>query len=267
MFYGNAAVIRQSSPAPGICRLVLHVPQVAAAARPGQFVNLYTEDKALLLPRPISICDADPEAGTLTLIYAIVGKGTEWFSHLGEGMNVRLAGPLGNGYPLEEADSPAVHEIYLVGGGLGVPPMLFLARRLHEMIQNKPIRIFNGFRSKPWIDEEFHPYGEVFNASDDGASGFMGNVIDAMEYRQVLADYDHYAVLFACGPVPMLRALQEWQTHYNLATWFSLEERMGCGFGACAGCPVTLRGEDGGVRRQKVCQDGPVFPGEEVIFG
>ena len=65
----------------------------------------------------------------------------------------------------------------------------------------------------------------------------------------------------------MLRALQEWQTHYNLATWFSLEERMGCGFGACAGCPVTLRGEDGGVRRQKVCQDGPVFPGEEVIFG
>ena len=253
-------------PGQRILRLVLDAPESASKARPGQFVNLYTEDKALLLPRPISICDADAEKGTLTLVYAVVGKGTDWLSALRASDEVRAAGPLGNGFPLEEALSVAVSEIYLVGGGLGVPPMLFAAKELYKRAGSRPIRIFNGFRSAPWLEDEFLPYGEVMSASDDGAFGFQGTVIDAMEYARVMADDLHHGVLFACGPLPMLRALQNWQTAYNLDSWFSLEERMGCGYGACAGCPVNLRGEDGEPVHRKVCKDGPVFYGEDVMF-
>ena len=270
MFYGKARLIHQRKLVDGIFEMILDLPEIAQTAVPGQFVDLYTEDPSLLLPRPISICDTDPEKGTVRLIYAVVGKGTDHFSRFADGSMIRVSGPLGNGYPLEEANSPFVTEIYVVGGGLGVPPMLFLAKELYKRYPDKPIRIFNGFRSTPWIEADFEPYGEVFSASDDGASGFMGNVIDAMEYRQVMAkDMDHEGVLYSCGPVPMLKALQNWQTRYEMHSFFSLEARMGCGYGACAGCPVRLRvpGADGdGERLASVCKDGPVFNGEEVIF-
>ena len=175
-------------------------------------------------------------------------------------------GPLGNGFPLERPQQDDVREILIAGGGLGIPPMLYLSRKLHERYPDKPLRIFNGFRSQPWIDAEFHPYGEVFNASDDGASGFAGNVIEAMEYRRIRTDEHTKAVLYACGPIPMLKAIQKWQQLYHLESWFSLEERMGCGFGACAGCPANLRMPDGSVMKKGVCKLGPVFPGEDVIF-
>lgn len=266
MFCDQVTILRQEKLAEGILRMVLAAPEAAKDAKPGQFVNLYVNDASMLLPRPISICEANPEEGTLTLIYGVVGKGTEAFSHYEPGCKIRMMGPLGNGFPMDRSAQESVREILLVGGGLGIPPMLFLARRLYEQYPDKPIRIFNGFRSAPWIDEEFYPYGEVFCASDDGASGFSGNVIDAMEYKKIRTDEHTKAVLYACGPVPMLKAIQQWQERYNLESWFSLEERMGCGFGACAGCPAKLRMPDGSVMKKGVCKLGPVFPGEDVIF-
>lgn len=266
MFCDYVSIHSQEEMAPGIYRMVLEAPAAAAAAAPGQFVNLYVNNPSMLLPRPISICEADPETGLLTLIYAVVGHGTDELAGYTAGTRLRLMGPLGNGFPMERAGQESVREILLVGGGLGIPPMLFLARKLHELYPEKGIRIFNGFRSKPWIEEEFMPYGEIFNASDDGRSGFMGNVIDAMEYKMIFTDENIKALLYTCGPLPMMRAIQKWQQGYNMETWFSLEERMGCGFGACAGCPAKLRMPDGSVARKGVCKMGPVFPGEDVIF-
>ena len=266
MFCDYVTIHSQEEMASGIFRMLLDAPEVAREAKPGQFVNLYVNDPTKLLPRPISICEADAEKGLLTLIYAVVGKGTEAFAQYAPGTKLRLMGVLGNGFPLERAAQPEVKEIILVGGGLGIPPMLFLARKLHEMYPEKGIRMFNGFRSTPWIEEEFHPYGEVFNASDDGKSGFQGNVIDAMEYKLIFTDKDTKALLYTCGPIPMMKAIQKWQTGYNMETWFSLEERMGCGFGACAGCPAKLRMPDGSIKKEGVCKMGPVFPGEDVIF-
>ncbi len=266
MFYDEVKILEQKELAPGIWQMELEAPEVARQAKPGQFVNLYVNDPSMLLPRPISICEADPEKGILTLIYAVVGKGTEVFATYEAGTMLRLMGPLGNGFPLERGGEEDVRELFLVGGGLGIPPMLFLARKLHEKYPEKPIRIFNGFRSTPWIEEAFYPYGEIFSASDDGASGFMGNVIDAMEYKRIFTDEKTRAVLYACGPIPMMKAIQNWQTAYNMESWFSLEERMGCGFGACAGCPANLRMPDGSIMKKGVCKLGPVFPGEDVIF-
>ena len=94
----------------------------------------------------------------------------------------------------------------------------------------------------------------------------MGNVIDAMEYKRIFTDEKTRAVLYACGPIPMMKAIQNWQTAYNMESWFSLEERMGCGFGACTGCPANLRMPDGSIMKKGVCKLGPVFPGEDVIF-
>lgn len=250
--------------ADGIFCMVLEAPQLAAEAKPGQFINVYCKDKSRLLPRPISIYDADPEQETLSIIYAVVGAGTREISAYAAGEVVRVVGPLGNGFPLEEAKSAG--EVFIVGGGLGIPPMQFLAKTLHAQYPDTPLKCFLGYRSAPWIDEAFAAYGEVLCASDDGACGFQGNVIDRM--NAYMQDHDSMMkrVLYACGPLPMMKGIQDWQTEYPVTTWFSLEERMGCGFGACAGCPAKLRMPDGTIKMQGVCKLGPVFPGKDVIF-
>ena len=260
MWNDGVAIKEQVELAPGIYRKELFAPELVAQAKPGQFVNLYCRDKSRLMPRPISICDAIVETGRLVLIYAVVGKGTEELSAMGEGDTIRVMGPLGNGFPLEAATE--AKEIFLVGGGLGMPPMLFLAKALSD----KPLKIFLGFRSQPWMGQEFEPWGEVMGSSDDGTYGCKGTVIDAMNLYLQHADSAARRVLYACGPIPMMRAIQQWQQGQNLETWFSLEERMGCGFGACAGCPAKLRMPDGSVIQKGVCKLGPVFPGEDVIF-
>ncbi len=249
-------ILEQTCLADGIRRITFLAPEIAESVQPGQFVNVYCKDKSRLLPRPISVYDADGER--LSLIYAIVGQGTEELSQYEPGESLRLTGPLGNGFPLQEAVQ--AEEVLLVGGGLGIPPMQFAAKMLHAWQPDLPITTVLGFRSLPWIQEPFADYGQVLLASDDGACGFRGNVVDRMTaYLQ--EQPDRKRVLFACGPIPMLRAIQSWQDPYRIESWFSLEERMGCGFGACYGCPArTMNG------LKRVCKDGPVFPGKEVIF-
>lgn len=244
-----------------IWRMVLKTPGIAESCRPGQFVNLYCDDRSRLLPRPISICDVDKQQGTLTLIFAVVGKGTEEFAAKKAGDTIKVLGPLGNGYDLKTAEG--ADRIVLMGGGLGIPPMLFLAKRLKSP---QKIQIYLGFRSQPWMGEEFRTFGQVYESSDDGACGFKGTVLDKM--RTVgSGSKDGKTVLYACGPKPMLAAIQqEFAEDDSVDCYFSLEERMGCGIGACAGCPALLRMPDGSIERHGVCKEGPVFNGKQVIF-
>ena len=210
---------------------------------PGQFVNIRVQGQ--FLRRPISVCSiAD---GILTIIYKVVGVGTEAMSHLPVGTQLDVLTVLGNGYDLTKAgDAPL-----LVGGGVGVPPMYMLARQLREM--GKTVRVILGFNTQ---DEVF--YEEEFRALDcdvtvttvDGSHGVKGFVTNALDGKQ--------SYYYTCGPLPMIKALlQAAGTHGEV----SMEERMGCGFGACMGCTIqTTQGP------KRVCKEGPVFPAGELIL-
>jgi len=260
-------ILRQEALTPLICKMVLQADEAAACAEPGQFVNLYCDDKSRLLPRPISICDADRKAGTLTLIYAVVGKGTEEFAAKKAGDTIRLLGPLGHGFPVERAKE--AEEIRIVGGGLGMPPLVMLAKRLRENgIDSAKVRIFLGFRDEAWMGSEFEGLGRIYPSSDHDRSLFIGTVVDRMQAAD--AEEGKTAgkiVLYTCGPMPMMRAIQQtFENEANTELWFSLEERMGCGIGACAGCPAKIRQEDGSIARLGICKKGPVFDGKAVVF-
>ena len=209
---------------------------------PGQFVNIRVEGQ--FLRRPISVCNiAD---GILTIIYKVVGVGTEAMSHLPIGTQLDVLTVLGNGYDLSKAgDAPL-----LVGGGVGVPPMYMLARQLREMGKN--VRVILGFNTKDEVfyEEEFRALGcEVVVTTVDGSHGVKGFVTNALDGQQ--------SYYYTCGPLPMIKALlQAAGTNGEV----SMEERMGCGFGACMGCTIqTTKGP------KRVCKEGPVFPAKYLI--
>ncbi len=239
--------------AKGIYQMSFSEPEIAKETKPGQFINIYCKSKALLLPRPISICEVDGASGLVTIVYAVVGKGTKELAGVKSGETVRVLGPLGNGFDLNES---AQHSI-LVSGGVGTPPMVELAKRLPGKIT-----AFVGFRSEPYLIEELEKYATVHIATDDGAAGFKGNVIELMNKVQAHAD-----AIYSCGPKPMLRALKGWAEDKSIPTQISLEERMGCGIGSCVGCVVKIKDQtQQGWTYKKVCKDGPVFDSKEVLF-
>lgn len=206
---------------------------------PGQFVNIRVQGQ--FLRRPISVCNiAD---GILTIIYKVVGVGTEAMSHLPVGTQLDVLTVLGNGYDLSKAGD----EPLLVGGGVGVPPMYMLARQLREMGKN--VRVILGFNTKDEVfyEEEFRALGcDVTVTTVDGSHGVKGFVTNALDGQQ--------SYYYTCGPLPMIKALlQAAGTNGEV----SMEERMGCGFGACMGCTIqTTQGP------KRVCKEGPVFPAE-----
>ena len=211
---------------------------------PGQFVNLKIEGR--FLRRPISVCDR--EGNTLTLIYKVVGGGTEDMRKMSAGTEIDILTGLGNGYDLSKAgDRPL-----LIGGGVGVPPMYLLAKDL--IAQGKTVSVILGFNTaaEVFYEEEFKALGcDVTVTTADGSKGIKGFVTDALAGRN--ATY-----FFTCGPEPMLKAL------YNkteISGQFSFEERMGCGFGACMGCSCkTVTGY------KRICKDGPVLEKEEILW-
>ena len=206
---------------------------------PGQFVNIRVQGQ--FLRRPISVCNiAD---GILTIIYKVVGVGTEAMSHLPVGTQLDVLTVLGNGYDLTKAgDAPL-----LVGGGVGVPPMYMLARQLREM--GKTVRVILGFNTQDEVfyEEEFRAIGcDVTVTTVDGSHGVKGFVTNALDGKQ--------SYYYTCGPLPMIKALiQAAGTHGEV----SMEERMGCGFGACMGCTIQTT-----IGPKRVCKEGPVFPAE-----
>ncbi|MBQ9934428.1 MAG: dihydroorotate dehydrogenase electron transfer subunit [Lachnospiraceae bacterium] len=246
----TAKIIRQEMIGTDIFSMVIEAKDIAVQARPGQFVDLYSADGSKLLPRPISLCEIDREAGTLRLVYRIAGKGTAEFAKLTAGHTIDVLGPLGNGFNLE--DGKAI----LIGGGIGIPPMLQLAKEL-----NCDKSIVLGYRDEEFLSEEFAPYGDVYKSSDNGAIGVKGTVMDAIKEYGIEGTH-----IYACGPTPMLRAIQQYALSNGIRAQLSLEERMACGVGACLACVCKSKEVDhhSNVNNKRVCKDGPVFYAEEV---
>lgn len=238
-----------------ICELWLKAPDIARRALPGQFVSVFLKDKSRLLPRPISICGLSEDKNSLRLVYRITrkGSGTEALSNMKPGEEIDMLGPAGNGFPLESRDT------MLIGGGIGIPPMLELAKSL----RGKRTIVLGYKNSNTFLKAEFERYGEVYTASDDGSVGIKGTVIEVLNENKLAA-----STVMACGPLPMLRAVKAYCALNNLECYVSLEERMACSIGACLACVCETVKKDGhsNVNNARICKDGPVFRADEVIL-
>ena len=251
----NAVVVSQEQLSNGIFSMWLQT-EAAAAAKPGQFISMYTNDGTKLLPRPISICEINKEAGQLRVVYRVTGEntGTKQFSQMKAGDVIPVIGPLGNGFPLEKAEGK---KAFLMGGGIGVPPILELAKQL-----NCEKQIVVGYRdADTFLREQFEANGTVYISTEDGSVGTKGNVMNAIAENGLSAD-----IIYACGPTPMLRAIKNYAEENGIECYISLEERMACGIGACLACTCKSKDKDHhtNVNNKRICKDGPVFLSTEV---
>lgn len=254
----TARVLSQERIAPGIYDMWLHT-ELAKEAVAGQFVGVYPKDKSTLLPRPISICQVNPKEDKLRLVYRVAGKGTEEFSLCRPEDELEVLGVLGNGFPLQAAKGKSV---VLMGGGIGIPPMVQLASELK--MTGAEVTVIAGYRdSQLFLKEDLEQYAEVYIATEDGSVGIKGNVLTVMEEEQIKAQ-----VIMACGPMPMLRAIKNYAEEKGIKAYISLEERMACGVGACLGCVCLTTSKDphSHVNNARICTDGPVFDAEEVAI-
>lgn len=281
-----AVVVDQNALGSGIYDLTLKTTNIAKAAKAGQFVSVYSNDKSKLLPRPISLCGIDRDEDTIRLVYRVTGenKGTEEFSKLVMGDKIRILGPLGNGFTVEPGK-----KAFLIGGGIGVPPMLQLAKDINSGVvqttgavdtntqekgrtEEKQINghgkkicdmnIIMGYRDEnTFLLDEFKEQADSFVATEDGSVGTKGNVIDAINENGLEAD-----VIYACGPMPMLRALKAYAMEHDMECYVSMEERMACGIGACLACVCKTKDKDAhsNVNNKRICKEGPVFNAKEV---
>ena len=251
----NAVVISQEMLADGIFSMWLRT-EAAQMAVPGQFISMYTNDGTKLLPRPISICEIDKAEGALRVVYRVTGEntGTKQFSEAKAGDTIPVIGPLGNGFPLEKAEGK---KAFLMGGGIGVPPILELSKQL-----NCEKQIVMGYRdANTFLKEQFEANGTVYVSTEDGSVGTKGNVMDAIRENGLTAD-----IIYACGPTPMLRAIKNFAEENGIECYISLEERMACGIGACLACVCKSKEKDHhtNVHNKRICKDGPVFLSTEV---
>lgn len=260
-------ISKRNELAPDIFELWIET-ELAKDAKPGQFVGVYPTKESTLLPRPISICEVDEKKEQIRLVYRIAGKGTTEFSHYKVGRQIFLLGVLGNGYPLEEA---AGKEVILMGGGIGIPPILQLAKTLYEMRSEvagvspdgpKKITAVIGYRDENmFLKEELEQYANVVIATENGSVGTKGNVMNAIEEHKLNAD-----LIYACGPMMMLKAIKQYAEKKGIKAYISLEERMACGVGACLGCVCKTTKVDthSHVNNARICTEGPVFEALEV---
>jgi dihydroorotate dehydrogenase electron transfer subunit len=256
VYLGPARITRRQILTPTILEMVLEAPGVAGTALPGQFVHLSGGwERDPLLRRPFSLARVDRQAGTITVFYRVVGRGTRRLATLNPGQRVDLLGPLGQGF------SRPSGEWLLAGGGMGLAPLLFLAEEGKE--RGRPVTALLGVRTAAelfGLDLFQAACSSVRVATDDGSSGLRGTVaalLDAHLEGRPLTGLS----IFACGPKPFLRRAARWSEH-GLAVEVSLEEAMACGLGACRGCAVATPG--GGY--ENVCSAGPVFPAGAVII-
>lgn len=247
-----AEVMQIESLAEGIYSMWLLAPEIAGQAVAGQFISLFCEDSDKLLPRPISLCEIDRDRGMLRIVYRVVGEGTKEFSQKREGDTIRIMGPLGNGFPLEKKKA------VLIAGGIGIPPMLQLAKEL-----SGEVTVVVGYRdNRTFLRRELEEAADrVLIATEDGSVGVRGNVIDALGAEGVDGE-----VIYSCGPLPMLRGVKRWGEEKNIPAWLSLEEKMACGIGACLACVCQSTEVDSHshVHNKRICKDGPVFLSTEI---
>ena len=250
----DAKVLSSEVLAEGLIRIILEAPEIAKDAKPGQFIQMLVPSDAHVLRRPISLMAMDAKAGTLTLAIQPKGKGTQLICGLEPGETVRCLGPLGTGF-----DGKGARTIYFVGGGVGVAPVCGAM----DGFATEDSHAFFGFRTKN------HVYGitqapcKVTAVSDDGSIGEKALVTKPLLEA---IDAKRPDLIMACGPAPMLRAVQKIANDMDIPCQVSLEERMGCGIGACLGCNVKFNLPDGSWTYKRVCKDGPVFDSKEVEF-
>ena len=251
-------VLAHKELAPSIFELTLQGELVSEMKKPGQFVHVKTtQGTEPLLRRPISISSYNKSKKEFTMIYRAEGKGTTLLSRRKQLEGVDILGPLGNGFPVDEAK--AGETALLVGGGIGVPPLF----QLSKMLVARGVRVIHvlGFQTRAAVfyEEEFRELGDTYIATVDGSYGTKGFVTTVIEKLGVT-----FETIFSCGPTPMLKALESGYGDKKL--YLSLEERMGCGIGACFACVCHTTDAPEGFSYKKVCSDGPVFRSGEVVL-
>ena len=237
-----AKVISQKCIGTGVYSMWIET-KAAQTAVAGQFVSVYCKDKTKLLPRPISICQIDKEKGRLRIVYRVVGEGTEEMSSYSAGDDISLIGPLGNGFMQREGK-----KAILIGGGIGIPPMVGLAEALKDKAE---VSVVAGYRDELFLTKELENAGKLYIATEDGSTGTKGTVIDAIKEQAVGGN-----VIYACGPTPMLKAIKEYALANNIECQLSLEERMACGIGACLACVCQSKDKDAhsNVNNKRICK-------------
>ena len=240
-----------------IFELEIMAPSISCEGQPGQFIHIKTGiNHDPLLRRPLSIYDLDKEKGSITLLYKVVGRGTSLLSRLRLKDSVDLMGPLGKGFSISEKTENNL----LVGGGIGVAPLIYLARVLKE--KNKNVRLLHGAEDHCQLlaAEKIEKMGvDYLIATADGSAGFKGLVTELMYMKVKPSKIDY---IYTCGPEAMMAAVQAFAKKHGIPGEVSLEEYMACGVGACLGCARKLKAEDDNY--VKVCKDGPVFNMDEL---
>jgi dihydroorotate dehydrogenase electron transfer subunit len=250
---GKYIITEKKAIAKGIFDLTVSCPEVAELAKPGQFAQVAAD--GFFLRRPISICDIDREQGTIRIVFEVRGKGTDKIAELNRGDLIDIIAPLGNGFTVLSGKKAVC-----VGGGIGTPPMLGIAKQYGENAQ-----VISGFRTAAIsiLQEDFAAAGcKATLCTDDGTAGIHGFVTEPLKAR---LESDKPDIIYACGPAPMLKNIVKLAKEYGVKTEVSLEQRMACGVGACLVC-VCKTVKDGEQYLSHVCKDGPVFDGEEVDF-
>lgn len=251
----DAKVLSSDVLAEGLIRIILSAPEIAAQAKPGQFIHMLVPDNAHVLRRPISLMAMDANAGTLTLAIQPKGRGTQILCAAKPGDTIRCLGPLGTGF-----DGGDAKTIYFVGGGVGVAPICGAM----DAFATESSCAFFGFRTKDHVYGMTQAPCRVVAVSDDGSIGERALVTKPLLAAIAERKPD---LIMACGPTPMLAAVQRIALEQHIPCQLSLEERMGCGIGACLGCNVKIMRPDGCWCYKRVCKDGPVFDAKEVAFG
>ena len=248
----NVRVLRQKAVASDIRRLTVALPKEGPRPHAGQFYMLrcWGAAETPVLSRPISVHDVDEREGTLTFLYQIKGEGTQKLAHLAWGQTLTLTGPCGNGFDV--AAAAAAGRVAVVGGGIGVAPLLLLCREL-AAAGCKP-ELYAGFRDAPYALEDFLPYCAAISvATDSGAVGYHGLVTGILHPEK-------FDLVLTCGPNVMMQGVYRLCAEKGVPCLASLERKMACGLGACLGCTCHTK-----VGPKTICQDGPVFPAQEVF--
>ncbi|GAA0460778.1 dihydroorotate dehydrogenase electron transfer subunit [Alkalibacillus silvisoli] len=246
-------VVRNQLIALDTYEMVLKGEEIPSLVQVGQFIHIEIgEGEEFMLRRPISIAEVNDEEKTMTIIYKVTGKGTHWLSQLEQEGQLNVLGPLGNGFNIEHHNHD---HILIVGGGVGVPPLYHLAKKLS---QHNHVTAVLGFQTKEAVfyETQFQQFANTKITTDDGSYGYKGQVTKVIEKLN-----QPFTTYYACGPSGMLKAVQNQMSHLN--GYLSLEERMGCGIGACFACVCEHTNDKGYV---KICQDGPVLKASEVIL-
>ena len=262
MKYEKCRIIENKQIGKDIYNLIIKSKKIANGSTPGQFIEIFPDNHKNILPRPISICDIDKRSNYVRLVYAVVGEGTKRFTEFNQGDQIRILGPLGNGYSIKNKE-----KIAIIGGGLGVPPMFFLTKCIIEQTAGSEIDIYLGYKTDAFMADEFKLIRSGYNdvnayvSTEDGSEGYKGDVLSLLNDTSAVYD-NQYDIIYACGPKAMLKAISGYAESMGILCFVSTEQRMCCGIGVCFSC--TIKNKSGEFK--KVCKDGPVFNSSEVIW-